>query len=330
MVVLIKNKFARLLVNMPNIEMSNVKEILLLPQKQEKIRLDVYLSQNLKGLSRSQIRKLLKKQGKKPSRLIKGGDSVEFINKPDFDQIEQNNLEPQSIPLNIVYEDLDLIVINKPAGLVVHPGAGNINGTLINALLYYLPNLQSSSIKRPGIVHRLDKNTSGLIIVAKHELSHWKLSAAFQNHEIRKIYRAWCVNKINKSTFELKTGHKRHPTNRKRFTTKHETTRQAHSKFEILNTFYMVSLKKIVTELKIEIFTGRTHQIRAQLADIGHPILGDSLYNGPKISNFDRHALHAEELLFKHPIENHSMHFKTFADFDAIQKNCTNYPRLSM
>jgi 23S rRNA pseudouridine1911/1915/1917 synthase len=150
------------------------------------------------------------------------------------------------------------------------------------------------------------------MIIARNDLAHTRLMQAFKNREVRKIYRALCVGRFKQTSFELKTGHKRHPTNRKRFTTKYPTDRIAHSKFEVLNTVGEVS------ELRIEIFTGRTHQIRAQLADIGHAILGDLLYGGPKIPGFNRHALHAEELFFKHPITGEQLHFKVQSDFDSL------------
>lgn len=304
-------------------DISVIEKTLIVPQEQKNIRLDTYLCKNLQELSRSQIQKILKQQNKKPSRLVKPGELIKFAFKTSISQFKDDFPQPQPIQLNIIYEDSDLIVLNKPSGLVVHPGAGNKDGTLVNALLHYLPNLKTTEKNnRPGIVHRLDKETSGLMIVAKNTLSYQNLSYAFQKHEIRKIYRAWCVYYIDKISFELKTGHKRHPSKRKRFTTKFDTDKKAHSKFEVLNLTYLTTLKKKVTELRIEIFSGRTHQIRAQLSDIGHPILGDILYNGPKIQHFNRHALHAEELFFKHPVQNYPMHFYIPPDFHIIQDNC--------
>ena len=268
-------------------------------------RLDIFLSKQLPDTSRSRIQAWLELQGEKISRPVKAGEQF-ILQVPET---KPSPLLAQDLPLEIIYEDADLVVINKPAGLVVHPGAGNPDHTLVNALLYRFPGLCVGDTQRPGIVHRLDKDTSGLMLIARHDQSHLALSLAFKNREIQKIYRAWCVGTFNQNSFILKTGHKRHPTHRKRFTTQCDTGRMAHSEFEIMST------RENTTELRIKIFTGRTHQIRAQLADIGHPILGDMLYGGPKIPGFDRHALHAEELYFEHPITKQPMHFAVPADF---------------
>ena len=263
------------------------------------LRLDVFLSQQLPDISRARIQAWAKLQGDKPSRGVKSGEQI-ILKIPE---IKPSLLTAQDLPLEILYQDEDLLVINKPAGLVVHPGAGNPDNTLVNALLYHFPDLAIGDSNRPGIVHRLDKDTSGIMLIARHDKSHQVLSLAFKNREIRKIYRALCVGTFNQNKFILKTGHKRHPGNRKRYTTKHDSERVAISQFEVLST------RDKITELRIEILTGRTHQIRAQLADIGHPILGDILYGGPKIPDFNRHALHAEEIFFTHPISGQPMHF---------------------
>ncbi len=282
---------------------------LTITQADEGSRLDLVWSKHLPDVSRARIQAWLKASGEKSSRTVRAGE-VLSLEQP---APAPATLEAENLPLEIIYQDSDLLVINKPVGLVVHPGAGNPQGTLVNALLYHFPGLSVGDKERPGIVHRLDKDTSGLMIIARNDLAHTRLSEAFKNREVRKIYRALCVGRFKQSSFELKTGHKRHPTNRKRFTTKYPTDRIAHSKFEVLKT------EGEVSEVRIEIFTGRTHQIRAQLADIGHPILGDMLYGGPKIPGFNRHALHAEELFFNHPISGEPMHFHAPADFDSLR-----------
>ncbi|MES2503765.1 MAG: RluA family pseudouridine synthase [Myxococcota bacterium] len=284
----------------------------------EGLRLDLIWSRQIPDGSRSRVQSWLKSMGEKPSRLVKAGEIISL----DIPARKQTNLIAQDLPIEIIYEDADLIVLNKNAGVVVHPGAGNPDGTLVNALLHHFPGLVVGDSERPGIVHRLDKDTSGLMIIARHDLSHKRLSEAFKNREVRKIYRALCVGGFKQSEFELKTGHARHPTNRKRFTTKKQTERLAHSKFLVTGLFSLSKLVPKVSELVIEIFTGRTHQIRAQLADIGHPLLGDNLYGGPKTPGFDRHALHAEELFFNHPITGKAMHFHVPANFDIALKAC--------
>lgn len=270
------------------------------------LRLDVFLSKQLPETSRARIQNWLQASNQKASKTIKLPGEVIEVQIPEN---KPSHLEPQNLPLEIVYADDDLIVINKPAGLVVHPGAGNPDKTLVNALLHHFPDIHIGDTERPGIVHRLDKNTSGLMVIARNDKSHQSLSLAFKNHEVKKVYRAICIGGFNKISFELKTGHKRHPTSRKRFTTKQVTTRIAHSRFEVISTANNRS------ELRVEIFTGRTHQIRAQLSDLGHPLLGDTLYGGPAIPGFDRHALHAEELAFKHPTKQEPMTFHVAADF---------------
>ena len=272
------------------------------------LRLDVFLCKQLPQLSRARIQTCLAAQGDKASRTIKAGETI-CLSIPET---KPNPLEPQDLPLEILYQDDDLIVINKPAGLVVHPGAGNPDKTLVNALLHHFPGLVVGDTQRPGIVHRLDKNTSGIMLIARHDQSHRALSLAFKNRAIRKIYRAFCVGTFKCTQFSLETGHQRHPIHRKRYTTRLPTQRMAISKFEVLPPSLPASFAKLtmtMTELRIEILTGRTHQIRAQLADIGHPILGDTLYGGPKIPGFDRHALHAEEIFLIHPTTGKPMHF---------------------
>jgi 23S rRNA pseudouridine1911/1915/1917 synthase len=301
-----------------------------------KLRVDTFLAKVLTNWSRSRIQSLLleghiicEQKALQASDKIKGAETF-LVNLPD---IKPSHLLAQDMPLSILYEDEHIIVINKPAGLVVHPGAGNSDNTLVNALLYRFPGLNVGEVERPGIVHRLDKETSGVMVCARQTQAHLFLCNSFQSREVKKIYRAFCLGSFKSAHFDLKTGHKRHTTDRKRFTTKLSEPldtsnvtflkksgakiRLAHSRFEVLLS------RGGISELKVELLTGRTHQIRAHLADIGHPILKDTIYGGIKgierlpLSNvkevakkLSRHALHAEHLSFKHPVTQEIMEFK--------------------
>jgi 23S rRNA pseudouridine1911/1915/1917 synthase len=304
-------------------------------------RLDAFLAKALPELSRGRLQALIV-QGDvtcasktlRSSQKLKG-DEVIDVHLPDP---KPSAMLAQDIAIDILHEDDDIIVINKPAGLVVHPGAGNYDQTLVNALLHRFPGLAVGDTERPGLVHRLDKETSGVMVCARNDHAHRFLTEAFKSREVQKVYRAFCVGAFKNKKFELKTGHKRHPTDRKRFTTKvsplqpvnplaamrgesmeyddNGRIRLAHSKFEVLLSVSGVS------ELKVELLTGRTHQIRAHLADINHPLLHDALYGGVKAMQrlvpsdireaamaLTRHALHAERLSFVHPTTEKQVEF---------------------
>ncbi len=277
-------------------------------------RLDVFLAKNLQELSRSRIKVLIAEgyvavdgKNSQPKYKLKGNELIKVI----IPEPKETSLQPENIDLDIIFADDDIIVINKPAGMVVHPGAGHYSGTLVNALLYHFPKIAIGGAERPGIVHRLDKETSGVMVCAQNDLSHQVLINNFRNRDVEKLYHAFCVGVFKNVSFELETGHRRHQINRKKFTTRLDppkedggTIRRAHSKFTILNS------KDGVSEVLVELLTGRTHQIRAQLADIGHPILTDALYGGLKrLKNLKessvrdaalkltRHALHAQKLV---------------------------------
>jgi 23S rRNA pseudouridine1911/1915/1917 synthase len=276
------------------------------------MRIDAFLAKSLVHISRARLQNLIVEghvlsDGRKvrSSSKIKGGE--QFV--VDLPEPRSSQLLAQDLPLTIIHEDDDIIVINKPAGLVVHPGAGNLDGTLVNALLHRYPDMTVGDVKRPGLVHRLDKDTSGVMVCAKHDIAYQFLVNAFKSRRVEKIYRAFCVGSFRDRTFELQTGHARHKTDRKRFTTKMPAgTRLAHSRFEVL------AMAGGVAELRVQLLTGRTHQIRAHLADIGRPLLHDELYGGVKAQGrlpaspvravadeLTRHALHSERLTFEHP-----------------------------
>ncbi len=227
-----------------------------------------------------------------------------------------SSLVPEDIPLDVLFEDASLIVVNKPAGLVVHPAAGHHTGTLVNALLHHAPGMHVGDQERPGIVHRLDKDTSGVMVVAKTEAAHTHLAEQFRARAIDKRYRAYCLGALATSPLALVTGHKRHPKDRQRFFTKLPPPDE-HSPPSVRRasaTYITRAVRDGISALDVDLGTGRTHQIRAQLADHGHPLIGDALYGGDKLKGLlptdtrriaeqlTRQALHAHILRFDHPV----------------------------
>ena len=280
--------------------------------KDEGMRIDLFLLEFAKlhglGFSRTSIQKLiaggritsLEGTGIKSNYKVKAGD--EF--KVTVEDKKPNGLYAQDIPLDIVYEDDDLAIINKPSGLVVHPAPGNYEHTLVNALLHHFKNLSDINPQRPGIVHRLDKETSGLIVVAKNNSSHLTLAAQFAKHSIKRKYIALVRGRVefDENVIEVPIG--RHPLKRKNMAVSFkENAKQAKTRYRTLKRGEDFSL------LELEPFTGRTHQLRVHLAFIGHPILGDSKY-GPG-NKFSRMALHAKYLGFLHPKTGKFMEFSS-------------------
>ncbi len=298
---------------------------------QEPLRVDKYLTDRLPKLSRKKIQVGIKAgnvkiNGKlvKPNYRVKGGDKIEYI-------IPENHgpsvIEPQEIPLDIVYEDADLLVVNKPAGMVVHPGFGNRDGTLINALLYHLekldlPLLKGNDSDRPGLVHRIDKDTSGLLVIAKNDFALSHLANQFFNHSTTRSYQAliWGELDENEGTYNAAIG--RDPKNRTKFrvVTEDEKGKMAITHYSVIEPMYYVSL------IKCSLETGRTHQIRVHFSNMGHPLFGDTKYGGAQIvkgtvfqkykqfvSNcfklMPHHALHAYTLGFDHPVTKERMQF---------------------
>lgn len=284
-------------------------------------RLDVFLPLNDPALSRSQIKRaieeghvLVNNLKPKPSQRLKEGDIVLLILK----QAQEAVAVPQEIPLNIVYEDAAIIVVNKAAGMVVHPAPGNYDQTLVNALLFHCHDLSGiGGVLRPGIVHRLDKDTSGLIVVAKSDAAHRHLAAQFKNHEVYKTYHAlvWGDIKGNQGEIILPVG--RHPGDRKKMSTRSRHGRDAVTLWKVKERYGPATL------LDVEIRTGRTHQIRVHLSDRGYPVVGDAVYgNAAKIRTvtdaalkgqfraLDRQALHAAKLSFLHPANNERIVFE--------------------
>lgn len=279
-------------------------------------RFDELLSE-LAGISRSRAAKLIEngdatKNGKPvpKKQLAKVGDIIELT----LPEPEPSVAIAENIPLDIIYEDADIIVINKPSGMVVHPAPGNFSGTLVNALLYHSGDSLSGigGVLRPGIVHRIDKDTSGLLVVAKNDAAHNALSAQLQEHGIVREYHA-LVNggfKNDSGTVDLPIG--RHPEDRKKMAVIRDgTAREAITHYEVIERYGAISY------LKLRLETGRTHQIRVHMSHLGHPLLGDAVYGGGKTTFEKRHApllsgqaLHAKHLSFRHPTTGEIMDFE--------------------
>ena len=246
---------------------------------------------------------------------LREGDAVE-ITLPTPEPCEAI---PQNIPLDIVYEDEDLIVVNKPVGMVVHPAAGNPDGTLVNALLYHCGGSLSGvgGVIRPGIVHRIDKDTSGLLVVAKHDAAHLALAAQLKGHHIRRTYYAIAIGNFKEDSGTVDAPIGRHPVDRKRMAVIRNTelrSREAITHWQVLARGE--SDGQSFTLLRCELETGRTHQIRVHMASIGHPLLGDAVYGGANTKFEARHkgliqgqCLHAKELTFTHPHTQESVQF---------------------
>jgi 23S rRNA pseudouridine1911/1915/1917 synthase len=265
-------------------------------------RLDTFLADSLKtdsGISRTQIQALIADRLvvsggvplTKKHEKVKAGDVIVVHVR----EHKQTTLEPENIPLEIVFQDEDLAVVNKPAGLVVHPGAGNRRHTLVSALLYHLKTLSDIDPERPGIVHRLDKETSGLLVVARNNAAHMKLSEQFEEHSIRRVYVAVVsgIVQFDEHVIELPLG--RDPRNHERMAVSFAGSDSRFAK----TAYKTISRSARNSLIELYPFTGRTHQLRVHLAHIGHPILGDTKYGTQR--KFSRMALHARDLGFRHP-----------------------------
>jgi 23S rRNA pseudouridine1911/1915/1917 synthase len=298
------------------------------PEEAKGQRLDLFLSQQLNEVSRSRVQLLLEQGsvligGKlaKASRKVRGGESISILGDP---QPPPLRAMAEAIPLEIVYEDNDLAVIQKPAGMMVHAGSGSTEdarnrGTLVNALLHHLRELSSASGPlRPGIVHRLDKQTSGLIVVAKNDLAHARLSSIFSRRQVRKLYLTLVQGELAQDTGTVNASISRDAVRRTRMTTRREGGRTAVSHWQVLRRIQGPYGSFTLASVRIE--TGRTHQIRVHMASLGHPVVGDTLYGAasaivplpqsgrqaraaalPRLV-LQRNFLHAAELEFAHPV----------------------------
>jgi 23S rRNA pseudouridine1911/1915/1917 synthase len=291
---------------------------LVVPDDSDGLRLDRFLVSILPGHSRSQIQRLIKEGrvqlGGRPAKAnlpVKAGQEVTVDIPPAVDPTPRG----EELPLSVVYQDHDLVVIDKPAGMVVHPAAGHQGGTLVNALLHHVTDLSGiGGEKRPGIVHRLDRGTSGLMVVAKHDAAHTELARQFQDREVEKTYTAlvWGVVQAGRR-IDAPIG--RDPVNRKKMSARARRSREAVTRIVRAEHF-----GRALTLADVAIHTGRTHQIRVHLSAIGHPIVGDPLYGGVHrrvagdlraVTHLERPFLHAARLAFKHPSDGRRMEFSS-------------------
>ncbi len=288
------------------------------PEESAGIRLDRFLASILADHSRSQIQRLIKEgrirvgdRDAKPNQAVKVGQAISV----DVPAPVDATLEAEALPLPIVYQDRDLIVVDKPAGMVVHPAAGHGTGTLVNALLHHIADLSGiGGEKRPGIVHRLDRGTSGLMVVAKNDGAHEALARQFRNREVEKEYVALVWGEVMAGhRIEVPIG--RDPAHRKKMSARARRSREAVTRIVRAEPF-----GRALTLAHVAIHTGRTHQIRVHLSHIGHPVVGDPLYGGVHrrvagdlraVSHLDRPFLHAARLVFAHPADGRRMAFES-------------------
>lgn len=270
-------------------------------------RLDRFLARVGAGPSRSFIQKaiagghcLVNNVPAKAARILSPGDEIEFIPPPP----QESDLEPEAIPLQILYEDRDLIVLDKPRGMVVHPGPGNPRGTLVHALLAHCRDLSGIGGRlRPGIVHRLDKDTTGLLVVAKNDQAHLNLSAQLKERTMSRVYLALVHGHMPDQHGLLALPIGRHPVDRKRMAIV-AGGREALTEYRVIETLDQYQL------LRLSLSTGRTHQIRVHLAAVGHPVVGDRVYAGGRANmGLQGQALHAAALSLVHPRTGERLHF---------------------
>ena len=295
------------------------------PALQKKQRLDKYIVESVTDLSRNRLQHLIEQEKvlvnghpTKASHIVRCGEKIEI----DIPPPRKLEFTPEEIPLDIIYEDSNLLVVNKPAGMVVHPAFANYSGTLVNALLYYCKHLSSiGGSERPGLVHRLDKDTSGLLVVAKDDVTHAGLSARFAKHDIERVYCAVVWGQLKSRTGRIEANILRSPRDRTRMIL-NPAGKFAATNYEVMEEFRLLSL------LQVNLETGRTHQIRVHMASIGHPVFGDPTYNGRNsqlgglnhddtqfaielLKRFKHQVLHAQTLGFKHPITGELLRFET-------------------
>lgn len=272
-------------------------------------RLDLYLSNKISEISRSEIKKLIKNGNilvngtiKKPKYLLNIGDVI-LVEIP---KAQSHKIVPQNIPLDVVYEDDDIAVINKPQDMIVHPAPGIYKDTLVNALLYRFKTLSTvGGEMRPGIVHRLDKDTSGLLIIAKNDFAHMELSKMLKNRDIKREYIALVKGVVSQDKGVIDQPIGRNPKDRKKMAVVHTNSKTATTYYEVLERFHNFTLVRMSLE------TGRTHQIRVHFSYINHPIVGDPAYSNNNKFNLEGQLLHSISVGFIHPRTQEYMEFTT-------------------
>jgi 23S rRNA pseudouridine1911/1915/1917 synthase len=270
---------------------------------ESRMRLDQFLARRAPEFSRARIQKLIREglvllneQTARPRDLVKGSDRVTLQTPLPVEARNGVRSSATPVPLSILFEDDDLIVLNKPAGLTVHPGAGQSSGTLIDVLRWHSANLSGlGGETRPGIVHRLDKQTSGCLVVAKNDQAHLDLSRQFAARTVEKIYLALVAGKLRNTVGTIDLAIARHRVHRTKMAVAREGGREARTDFRVIRSGAEASL------IECRLRSGRTHQIRVHFQHLGHPILGDSLYAGRRAGNYSRQMLHAWKLAFDHP-----------------------------
>ena len=287
------------------------EEILSVMAEESGERIDALLARSVEDLSRSAAQRLLDAglvllNGRPipKSRRCQAGECYTVL----LPETEELPLTPQDLPLDVAYEDDDLIVVNKARGMVVHPAPGHPDGTLVNALLWHCGDSLSGigGERRPGIVHRIDKDTSGLLIAAKNDFAHLALSAQLADHSLARVYEAIVRGRLREESGTVDQPIGRHPTDRKRMAVNLRTGRPAVTHWEVLARY------SGYTHIRCRLETGRTHQIRVHMASVGHPLLGDGLYGAPcPEKGLSGQCLHARELRFLHPRSGEPVHLKT-------------------
>lgn len=312
-------------------------------------RLDVLLTEKYPKFSRSQFQKMILNRNIKFNKEILTNRSQK-INKLGVLSIKLQpakkiNTKPENLPLKVVFEDPNLLVVDKPSGLIVHPSAGNKTHTLVNALLYHCKDTLSGigGFERPGIVHRLDKMTSGLIIIAKNDVSHLNISQQFKSRKVKKVYQAFVWNKLKKLNDEISTKIARSTKNRLKMAIQSEKGKDALTHYKVMKE-YCLNKNCCISLISLKLLTGRTHQIRVQMNYIGNSLVGDNLYKEKKTkskkeipSPIDklihkleingRQALHASYIEFCHPITNITMSFKSPLpnDLSELKENLNHF-----